>query len=564
MPESNKNQQQPGKTTVMSPVPIGATRPVPTGRRQGGPRPGDGSRRPRGAEHSRHATPRGGEPRGGARGGNGKGRSKAPLIALCALAALVLIAYVAGAVTFSARFYPNTTLCGVDVSLEGEAAAAEKVAAATGDYELEVSGNDFTWTYSSADSGAVFDADKAVRAALSRNEPLLWPARLLEAVAGTSGDSSSPSGFDADAPMDTSLLADTFDLAAFQNSLGAAVDEYNSSKSGSFDAASAYDETQGLFTVDRARSNEKLSRDTVVKYAQYALANMMETASLDDLGADAYEPLSGNITDDQIEAACEAANGLLGANVTFKLGDSDAGTLDSSVIAQWIVFDDKLTPSLNSDAVAAWAGQLAANMNTVGTQRTYTRPDGKQVTVSGGTFGWTVDQASLVQAVQDAVANKQTGEVSVPTSTQGDVYNGAGKPDWGSYIDIDLSEQWARYYDASGNLLWESGVITGNPSKGNDTPTGVYRINNKQRNITLIGQKDESGQPEYESPVQYWIPFIDNSIGLHDASWQNSANFGKAGVENSVGSHGCINTPTDKVAQLYDMVSVGLCVIVHN
>lgn len=496
--------------------------------------------------------------------GDGPRRGRAALIALAVVVGVVAVAYAAGAVAFNFLFYPNATVCGVDVSLADAATAKERVEAGSEGYSLTVSGDGFEWSFSPEDGEPVFDTDRAVEATLAENDSLLWPVHLYEALSGSEGDDEA--AVDLSAEPDRSLMSDSFDGEAFEQALGAAVDEFNANRTGTFDAPSAYDAEAGAFTPERARENEKLDRDNVIRLAWIALSQMDATASLEDIGADAYEPLSGGITDDQLEAACEAANGLLGTEVTFKLGESDAGTLNGETIAQWIVFDESLTPSLNADAVTAWAHELAGKMNTVGTQRTYTRPDGKEVTVSGGTFGWTVDEEALVAAVQTAVTEKQTGEIAVPTTTQGDVYNGAGQRDWGAWVEVDRTEQMARYYDADGNLLWESGVITGNPLRGNETPTGVYKVNNKHRHITLVSRytNPETGEPNYETPVDYWIAFIGSSYGFHDADWQRASNFGSPGADRRVGSHGCVNTPHDKVAELYEMLEPGTCVIIHD
>ena len=68
-----------------------------------------------------------------------------------------------------------------------------------------------------------------------------------------------------------------------------------------------------------------------------------------------------------------------------------AGTVDASLISQWVSLDDELAVTLDEGALTAWVDELAAVCNTVGTQRTYTRSDGKVVTVAGGTYGgkWT-------------------------------------------------------------------------------------------------------------------------------------------------------------------------------
>ena len=60
----------------------------------------------------------------------------------------------------------------------------------------------------------------------------------------------------------------------------------------------------------------------------------------------------------------------------------------------------------------------------------------------------------------------------------------------------------ARMYDASGNMVWSSAIVSGKPSSG--TPQGIYTIKSKKSPSTLIGQPDPAtGKPEYESEVQF-------------------------------------------------------------
>lgn len=60
------------------------------------------------------------------------------------------------------------------------------------------------------------------------------------------------------------------------------------------------------------------------------------------------------------------------------------------------------------------------------------------------------------------------------------------------------------------------------------------------------------------------MSFIGGAVGLHDANWQASSSFSNPNAYLSVGSHGCINLPPSKAAELYDMINVGDCVVVHN
>ena len=53
-------------------------------------------------------------------------------------------------------------------------------------------------------------------------------------------------------------------------------------------------------------------------------------------------------------------------------------------------------------------------------------------------------------------------------------------------------------------------------------------------------------------------------IGLHDANWQPSANFSNPQAYTRAGSRGCVNLPTDKAGELFNIINVGDCVIVHD
>ena len=127
---------------------------------------------------------------------------------------------------------------------------------------------------------------------------------------------------------------------------------------------------------------------------------------------------------------------------------------------------------------------------------------------------------------------------------------------------MNLTTQYARFYDSDGTVIWRSYLVSGKVSEGRSTPTGTYRINAKRQNETLVGaDEDGDGEPDYRSHVTYWMPFIGNAVGLHDASWRSK--FGGT-IYVYGGSHGCVNLPTDAAAQLYSLVKVGDTVYVHK
>ncbi len=110
------------------------------------------------------------------------------------------------------------------------------------------------------------------------------------------------------------------------------------------------------------------------------------------------------------------------------------------------------------------------------------------------------------------------------------------------YIYVSLSEQMLYYYK-NGSLNLKTQVVTGRYGKY-DTPTGMYRIGSKSRGIYLTG-------PGYRSYVNYWMPFIGNQYGFHDAGWRSY--FG-GNIYLTNGSHGCVNLPFGAASRLFSMI----------
>ena len=477
---------------------------------------------------------------------------------------LVAIVYIVGVVAFSQVAYPNTTIAGVDVSFSNASSAATKVNSAWKHYKLTVTGDDFSWTYQPESDEPIVDGEAAAREIIEANEPLLWPSRLVASLTGKTDAVAENEKIDLDKKVDLSMLSDAFDQKQFEEDLGSAIDAFNEGRTGTFEAASSYDEEAGKFTVEKARSNEKLNREHVIKYAELELASLAESVDITKIGNDAYEPLNGTLTNDQIQAACDAANNFLGVNVSLKLNGEEAGKVDGSSVLQWISFADPANPTLDTSQISSWAAELANSFNTVGTTRWWTRADGKECVVEGGDFGWSIDSKSLAKQVEDAINNKQTGDIEISYSNKADTFTAKGEPDWKAYIDVDLSEQHARYYDESGNIVWEANFISGKPGE-DATPEGVWQINSNDGGTTLIGTKDpETGKPKYESPVSYWMPFEGNMVGFHDATWQNDKSFDDSNSYKWCGSHGCINLRLADAKALHDCIKVGLCVVVHS
>ena len=138
--------------------------------------------------------------------------------------------------------------------------------------------------------------------------------------------------------------------------------------------------------------------------------------------------------------------------------------------------------------------------------------------------------------------------VNKTLTVNGNIY---GRAMGSTYVEVSIDRQHMWYYK-NGKLLVETDVVTGNADGWHNTPRGYFSMYQRARNTTLSG-------PGYASFVEYWMAFS-GGCGIHDASWRSR--FGGS-IYKGDGSHGCVNTPIDKVKIIYNNSDYGTPVIVY-
>lgn len=124
------------------------------------------------------------------------------------------------------------------------------------------------------------------------------------------------------------------------------------------------------------------------------------------------------------------------------------------------------------------------------------------------------------------------------------------------FIYLDISNQTIKLY-RNGKITLTVPTVTGNKSKGHDTPLGVYSIGTKLSVHNMGGRIHLS---KYDAYVDYWMPFIGGSYGFHDADWRSSSQLTNKKTYLTNGSHGCVNMLTEDAKALYDNIYKGLAV----
>lgn len=314
----------------------------------------------------------------------------------------------------------------------------------------------------------------------------------------------------------------------------------------------AYNEETQQFEIVKEVLGTKIDKDIFEEVLREALLSDMRELDIDQAGC--YVEPKFYSDDQAVIDAKDQVNKYLATEITYDMGYTQF-TVEKEAMSKWIAVDGDSQVSIDEDKVGDYVQWLGTNYNTCGIRRSFTTPEGKKITVSGGTYGWRINHSKEVEKLVEVV---QTGEkvTREPVYRQtGQTRDSSGDDLHDTYIAISIESQTMWYYK-NGTCLLTTPVVTGNVTKNMGTPTGVYAIAYKQRDHVLRGD-------DYESPVDYWMPFYEyRGIGIHDASWRQADQFGGE-IYKTNGSHGCVNTPYDAVKTLFETVATGTPVVVY-
>ena len=211
---------------------------------------------------------------------------------------------------------------------------------------------------------------------------------------------------------------------------------------------------------------------------------------------------------------------------------------------------DNYTFKLNTESsLDDYVYYVSTRLDTKGKPIDFITHDGKEISITGGDWGWKMDQAKTKESLINAIeTGSDTYEIKWLQSSHS-IVPGT------SYVEVDLTNQKIFYYK-NGELIVSSGIVSGN-ANGHMTPKGVYKLKNKQRNAVLKGRNDDGSK--YESPVNFWMPF-NGGIGLHDASWRSKCG---GTIYKTNGSHGCVNLPYDTAKKIFENIDYNTPIVCY-
>lgn len=318
---------------------------------------------------------------------------------------------------------------------------------------------------------------------------------------------------------------------------------------------SAYEEGK-LFTIIPSVQGNNVDEAKTISVIEAAVKAGQASVDVDQAGC--YYQVNVREDSEELKALCDTMNRYRNATINYVFGDVKE-SLTGETICSWMTGSQGTAVILDQEKVTAFVAGLAGKYDTAGTARTFHAAGGRDVEITGP-YGWKLDVAgevaALTQLIQAGLAEGEQDREPVYAATAAS----RSLPDWGNtYVEIDLTGQHV-YMFQEGNLVWEAPCVTGNIAKNYNTPAGIYSLTYKEMDRILRGAKKADGTYEYESHVDYWMPF-NGGIGLHDADWRSK--FGGT-IYQYGGSHGCINLPPAKAKILYDLVYTGIPVICYN
>lgn len=444
-------------------------------------------------------------------------------IAVLAVGAAAIIG--CGAMTYAntETFMKGTTIGGVDVSKMNTEEAGKALNESFRQKTVNVKAQGKSYTVK-LNNIAQYDGTKAAEKAMSEQN-----GSVVNVLPFAKGKAYSDGGF----TLNRTSLQTKISAMSFMKSADAPKNARVSYSNGSVNVIAEHNGTQYILSK-------------VVDYTEKAVTEGKSTINL------ASRTLMKNpaITTKSASVAVQknALDRLNGHKIVLngtKKGKVQV-VLDSARYMKYVTADSSGNVKINETWLKGYARSLTSNFGTLGQPVTFTMPDGKKITVPGGTYGKTVNTDAEFKQLKKDILSGQDVERNVSMKTSGN--DTLGK----TFILLNIGAQKVTGYK-NGKKVLESDVVTGrNDTPDRRTTRGAYYIFHKRSPAVLKG-------PGYASPVHVFAAFH-NGQGFHDADGWRSVYGGSIYQHN--GSHGCCNMPLSAARKLYSEFGIGTPVMV--
>ena len=440
----------------------------------------------------------------------------------------LLIIYLGFSIFFMSHFYFRSTVNGVSTSAKSASNVENAILTAADTYQLAIiDADDKEEEIDQSDIDMTLNMDGQVAQMLDEQNGFAWVKYLFAPKEYVSTDMVS---FDREK------------LASIVAQLGCVT---NTNQTPTENAT--YEYKGGKYVVKEEVYGTQIDAAQFTKMVGDAIILLKSELVLDEDGC--YLQPTVKADSKELKELIKTLNKYIDMDIAYEVGDATED-VSKEEISKWLSADENLQPAFNQEAMLAYVGTMSKKYNTYGQSKSLATSYGTTVTVPGGNYGWKIDkEGEVAQLIEDFKNEKDVKRDFVYAVKA----NSRGANDYGnSYVEINLTAQHLYLYK-DGSLVLETDFVSGNPSKGNASPTGAYKITYTEKDATLNGEN-------YSTPVNYWMPFAGN-VGMHDATWRGS--FGGT-IYKTNGSHGCINLPLSAAKTIFSTIGTGYAVLVYE
>jgi len=433
---------------------------------------------------------------------------------------------------FNSHAKPGTELAGFNLTGFSTTQVRNVAATLIETYTANLELNGHKVKATAKDLGITFDLDKTVTGAMNAGS-----AAEISAKYNPFNTKQAPLVMSIDKDRLEEFLNTTF-IADKQRAVPASVE---------------YDADQQLFAVQPGKDGTEADAAQVIEdlKAGKGIGSALTVATTTELPP---------ITDATAQQVADAVNQYVTATYTLTAQDMSY-TLPASAIASWVRFTpdvEKGTIEFTLDTEQATAeipSMLTENLTKpVTNQKIMVAPSGTVLGVQQrGSAGTEVADpsaatADVVQALTaGAGASLAVNTVSKPFASEQvsmpPEYLQAGGARW---VEVNRSNFTLTRWEGTSKIsTWT--VNIGKPS----TPTfaGIFHVWAKVRIQDMRGS-------DYLQPDVPWVAYFDGDNALHGNYWVDHFGWGS--------SHGCVGIPVAQAETLYNWISVGDLVVVHD
>ena len=482
-------------------------------------------------------------------------------ICLSLVIAIIMLLFIV-IILYSDKFYPNTTIGGIDVSNMTLSQAKEAVQTDLKNHVLVIKGrNNAKYELRGTDIDLNANYEKQVENCFKKTHGIFSFYKII-------------SGEDFDVNFDVS-----YNKKAFKNNLSQSFlitgDQYTITAPES--AHVEYDKKTQSGKIVKEKQGNQLNQEKFYSYVEKSIKQLKTNIDLDK--ANIYLKPKYTQNDSAIIKELNQYNNYLYRWIRYDMTEKHYETVTPKDIKNWLVINDDASVSIDQEKMSQWVEKFCLKYKTVGKTRKFKSHTGEVLEVSGGDYGWQIDYSQTVDQLYKVLSKKnpqndveayiknknKTNKKKLIKKLEPIYKNKAYKLNFDNLVDdyntqtyseVDISEQMV-YVFQNGQVVYSAKCVTGLPSDASRaTKTGCWYIKDKKLEYTLTGA-------DYTTPTKYWVRITWTGTGYH---YMNRSDWSKWSPDlyKTRGSHGCINLQLEDVKNIYNLVSMRDMVFIHE